>query len=61
MTTLFGSFPSAFYNAYQEIRPLNSNYFERFPIYNLYHLLNHLNIFGRGYLRQVQSVLRRFA
>jgi fructosamine-3-kinase len=61
MTTLFGSFPSNFYKAYEEIRPLDSKYFERFPIYNLYHLLNHLNIFGRGYLGQVQSILRRFA
>jgi fructosamine-3-kinase len=61
MTTLFGSFPSNFYKAYEEIRPLNPNYSERFPIYNLYHLLNHLNIFGRGYLGQVQSILRRFA
>ena len=61
MTALFGTFPTAFYKAYEEIRPLNSNYFERFPIYNLYHLLNHLNIFGRGYLGQVQSILRRFS
>jgi fructosamine-3-kinase len=61
MTTLFGSFPSEFYSAYEEIRPLQSNYFERFPIYNLYHLLNHLNIFSHGYLGQVQSIIRRFA
>jgi fructosamine-3-kinase len=61
MTTLFGSFATTFYQAYQEVRPLEPGLDSRFPIYNLYHLLNHLNIFGRGYLGQVQSILRRFA
>jgi protein-ribulosamine 3-kinase len=61
MTTLFGSFPSAFYHAYEEERPLEPGYMSRFPIYNLYHLLNHLNIFGRGYLGQVQAILKRYA
>jgi len=61
MTTLFGSFPATFYRAYEEVRPLEPGYHSRFPIYNLYHLLNHLNIFGRGYLGQVQAVLRRYA
>lgn len=61
MTALFGAFPSEFYYAYQEIRPLEPDYKSRFPIYNLYHLLNHLNLFGTGYLRQVRSVLARFA
>jgi fructosamine-3-kinase len=61
MTTLFGTFPRAFYMAYEEIRPLEPGYHARFPIYNLYHLLNHLNIFGRGYLSQVQAILHRFA
>jgi len=60
MTTLFGSFPEAFYQAYQEVRPLEAGDWERFPIYNLYHLLNHLNLFGSGYLGQVQSILRRY-
>ena len=61
MTTLFGSFPDAFYQAYQEARSLEKGYWERFPIYNLYHLLNHLNLFGTGYLGQVQAILRRYA
>ncbi len=60
MTTLFGSFPTSFYNAYEEIRPLSSGYQARFPIYNLYHLLNHLNLFGSSYLSQVQTILRKF-
>lgn len=60
MMTLFGSFPEECIAAYQEVRPLDPGYRRRFPIYNLYHLLNHLYIFGRGYLDQVQSILRRF-
>lgn len=59
MTTLFGSFPTQFYQAYEEVRPLEPGYQERFPIYNLYHLLNHVVLFGRGYLSQVQSTLDR--
>lgn len=61
MTALFGAFPSSFYQAYEEIRPLKTGYHNRFPIYNLYHLFNHLNIFGRGYLGQVQATLRRYS
>lgn len=61
MTSLFGSFPSAFYQGYQEIRPLDADYYKRYSIYNLYHLLNHLNIFGRGYLGQVQAILKQYA
>lgn len=60
MTALFGSFPPAFYRAYEEVRPLASGYARRYPLYNLYHLLNHLNLFGSGYLRQVQGILRQF-
>ena len=60
MTTLFGSFPNEFYDAYQEVRPLENGYESRYPLYNLYHLLNHLNLFGRSYLGQVQSTLRRY-
>jgi protein-ribulosamine 3-kinase len=61
MTTLFGSFPEEFYQAYEEVRPLELGYRERYPIYNLYHLLNHLNLFGRGYSGQVSSILRRYS
>ena len=60
MTALFGTFPEAFYAAYQEVRPLRRGFRERFPIYNLYHLLNHLNLFGSGYWRQVVAVLKRY-
>ncbi len=60
MTDLFGAFPAAFYSAYQEVRPLEAGFKERFPLYNLYHLLNHLNLFGRSYLSSVLSILRKY-
>lgn len=61
MTALFGGFPAAFYQAYLEARPLQPGWRERFPVYNLYHLLNHLNLFGVGYLAEVIQILRRYA
>lgn len=58
MTELFGGFPREFYRAYDEAWPLDPGYERRKPMYNLYHLLNHLNLFGGGYLGQVESTLR---
>jgi fructosamine-3-kinase len=60
MTALFGSFPDSFYQAYIAVRPLAPGYPERFPLYNLYHLLNHLNLFGRSYLGRVLAILRQY-
>jgi fructosamine-3-kinase len=60
MTALFGGFPEAFYAAYEAARSLAPGYRARFPIYNLYHLLNHLNLFGRGYLGEVEAILARY-
>ena len=60
MTNLFGGFPEAFYKAYEEVAPLVEGWRDRLPIYNLYHLLNHVNLFGAGYLGQVRSILQRF-
>jgi fructosamine-3-kinase len=57
MTELFGGFPREFYEAYDKAWPLDEAYERRKPIYNLYHLLNHLNLFGAGYLGQVKSTL----
>ena len=57
MTALFGGFSSAFYAAYNEVYPLADGWRERFRIYNLYHLLNHLNLFGEGYGAQVDAVI----
>ncbi len=61
MTALFGRFPEAFYRAYQEVRPLEPGWEERFSLYNLYHLLNHVNLFGSGYLSETRSVIRYWA
>jgi fructosamine-3-kinase len=57
MTELFGHFPSEFYNAYASINPIDSGYKDRRDLYNLYHLLNHLNLFGDTYLSAVMSIL----
>lgn len=60
MTRLFGGFPMDFYAAYQEAWPLEDEWEVRFEIYNLYHLINHLNHFGAGYASSIQRVLKRF-
>ena len=57
MTELFGGFPARFYDAYNEAFPLPDGYETRKHLYNLYHLLNHLNLFGSGYLGQVERTL----
>lgn len=58
MTELFGGFPPQFYEAYRATLPVDPGYEKRKALYNLYHLLNHLNLFGAGYLGQVRAVLR---
>jgi protein-ribulosamine 3-kinase len=58
MTELFGGFPREFYESYNSVWPLEGGYERRKHLYNLYHLLNHLNLFGRGYLGQVNATLR---
>lgn len=60
MTTLFGGFDNAFYQSYIETNPLENDWKQRLPLYNLYHLLNHLNLFGSGYLAQVQATIRMY-
>lgn len=60
MSELFGGFSSAFYQAYREAWPLESGYNERRQVYNLYHLINHLNHFGSGYAESVAGVLRSY-
>ena len=60
MLTLFGSPPPALFDAYAEHAPLDRRWRERAPLYDLYHLLNHLNLFGGGYVDGVRGVLVRF-
>lgn len=55
MTELFGGFGRDFYAAYQDVWSLHENYRVRKSLYNLYHILNHLNLFGGGYLRQAEN------
>ncbi len=59
MTELFGGFPAAFYQGYEEIWPLPSGYDQRKTLYNLYHILNHFNLFGGGYGSQAQRMMEQ--
>jgi fructosamine-3-kinase len=56
-TELFGGFSRQFYAGYQAVWPLDTGYAQRRDLYNLYHLLNHLNLFGESYGGQVDAVL----
>jgi protein-ribulosamine 3-kinase len=58
MTKLFGGFSSEFYNSYNETYPLKDGYDYRESIYKLYHVLNHLNLFGGGYYSQAISLIK---
>lgn len=60
MTRLFSGFEEEFYTAYNETWPLEAGWEERVDLCNLYPLLVHVNLFGGGYVQQVESVLRRF-
>jgi fructosamine-3-kinase len=61
MMTLFGGFSARAFDAYDEAFPLEPDWRNRNSLYQLYHLMNHLNLFGGGYHAQVMSVVRRFA
>ncbi len=59
MTELFGGFSADFYAAYNNAWPLDAGYATRKTLYNLYHILNHFNLFGGGYLSQAQGMIDR--
>ncbi len=59
MTQLFGGFGQGFYAAYAAARPLESDAATRRDLYNLYHVLNHLNLFGGGYRVQAETMIDR--
>ncbi len=65
MTELFGGFSPVFYAAYDEEWPLDDGYEERRPLYQLYHVINHANLFAGGYARQaermIEAVFARFS
>ena len=60
MTELFGGFDRTFYDAYRATAGIDPGYRDRKDLYNLYHLLNHLNLFGSGYLYSVKSIINRY-
>jgi len=57
MTELFGGFGASFYDAYRDHYPLDTGYSVRKTLYNLYHILNHLNLFGGGYRSQAEGMI----
>ncbi len=57
MTRLFGGFGPEFYAAYNEVWPLDPGFEYRCDLYNLYHVLNHLNLFGESYLDQAMGII----
>ena len=59
MTELFGGFPSAFYGGYNQEWQLDEGYQQRKTLYNLYHILNHFNLFGYGYASQAAGMIRQ--
>ena len=59
MTELFGGFPAEFYSAYNQAWPLDKGYSQRKKLYNLYHILNHFNMFGGGYAMQAENMIEQ--
>jgi len=60
MTEMFGGYANLFYRAYREHKDVPPGYPERRDLYNLYHYLNHLNLFGSGYYGSVASTIQRY-
>ncbi|MCR4591398.1 MAG: fructosamine kinase family protein [Lachnospiraceae bacterium] len=60
MTELFGGFSAAFYRAYEERGLIQPGYGGRRDLYNLYHMLNHLNLFGGSYLGAVRRIISSY-
>ena len=65
MARLFGGFPAAFFEGYEQEWPLPAGHHRRVDLYNLYHLLNHANLFGGSYWQQsaasIQALLRHWS
>jgi protein-ribulosamine 3-kinase len=59
MTELFGGYSADFYSAYRAAYQLDAGYATRRELYNLYHILNHANLFGGGYARQAEQMMQR--
>lgn len=61
MSRLFGGFDRPFYRSYEEAWPLSPGFEQRLPVFQLYYLMVHVNLFGGGYVGSVRSVLKQFA
>lgn len=59
-TRMFGGFSNSFYEGYESVNPLPANFSERIPIYNMYPLLVHINLFGGHYISQFQHFINKF-
>ena len=60
MTKLFGGFEREFYESYESCSIISNDWYSRAPLYNLYHLLNHLILFGGNYLMQIRASIKKF-
>ncbi|PVX50006.1 fructosamine-3-kinase [Balneicella halophila] len=60
MTKLFGGFSESFYQSYNEVYPLKEGWQYREPLYKLYHILNHVNLFGNSYLQSATSIIKDY-
>ena len=60
MMQLFGGFSAEVFQIYDEFFPLENQWKERIPLWQLYYLLVHLNLFGSGYLTSVENILKKF-
>jgi len=58
MTKLFGGFPNEFYKSYEKVAPLPLGWEKRFVLYNLYHIMNHMNLFGMSYEHQAIAMIK---
>lgn len=60
MSRLFGGFDRTFFRSYEQAWPLAPGFEQRLPVYQLYYLLVHVNLFGGGYVDSVRSILKQF-
>ena len=60
MTKLFGGYPAEFYTSYNDRYPLKDGWEYRENIYKLYHVMNHLNLFGKSYYTQSLSLIKYY-
>ncbi len=60
MTCLFGGFSQSFYHTYQEVSSISNKWRSRVPLYNLYHLINHLRLFGKSYFSDIAAICAQY-